>query len=141
MAERDDMNRRRSTSDLTAPVEPEYVETAEYRVRATSDLAASQQDGGTAMPEHHGRLFDDEQTDSLQASWEDVQATFVDNPQQAVRQADELVADTLQQIARAFDQERKQLEQQWERGEDVSTEDLRILLQRYRSFFNRLLSV
>ena len=44
-------------------------------------------------------------------------------------------------LARSFNEARSSLEEQWSRGDDVSTEDLRITLQRYRSFFERLLEV
>ena len=54
--------------------------------------------------------------------------------------ADQLVAEIMQRLAESFARERSDLEQQWDRGEDVSTEDLRVALQRYRSFFQRLLA-
>jgi hypothetical protein len=66
---------------------------------------------------------------------------FVDEPRHAVEQADELVASTVKRLAQIFADERTKLEQQWSRGDRVSTEDLRLALQRYRSFFSRLLSV
>jgi hypothetical protein len=64
----------------------------------------------------------------------------VDEPRRTVEQADELVAQVMQRLAESFASERERLEGQWGRGEDVSTEDLRVALQRYRSFFQRLLS-
>jgi hypothetical protein len=70
-----------------------------------------------------------------------VQSGFVDEPRHAVEQADGLVAETIKRLAEVFAEERSQLETQWSRGEDVSTEDLRLALRRYRSFFDRLLSV
>ena len=72
--------------------------------------------------------------------WESIQTGFVDEPRQTVEQADELVAHVMKRLAEGFATEREQLEQQWGRGEDVSTEDLRITLQRYRGFFERLLA-
>jgi len=54
--------------------------------------------------------------------------------------ADSLVAELMQRLAETFSQEREQLESQWDGDGDVSTEDLRVALQRYRSFFDRLLS-
>lgn len=71
--------------------------------------------------------------------WETIQIGFVDEPREAVARADELVAEMMRQLADTFARERSQLEGQWDRGDDVSTEELRITLQRYRSFFNRLL--
>jgi hypothetical protein len=72
--------------------------------------------------------------------WETIQTAFVDSPRQAVEDADGLVAELMQRLAQTFTDERQSLEAQWSRGDDVSTEDLRVALQRYRSFFERLLS-
>jgi hypothetical protein len=77
----------------------------------------------------------------FRSRWTDIQAGFVDEPRHAVEQADGLVADTIKRLAEVFAEERSQLDAQWKRGEDVSTEDLRLALRRYRSFFDRLLSV
>ena len=73
--------------------------------------------------------------------WSDIQAAFVDEPRRAVEQADGLVASAMKRLAEVFAEERSTLEQQWDRGDSVSTEDLRIALQRYRTFFQRLLSI
>jgi hypothetical protein len=72
--------------------------------------------------------------------WEQIQASFVDEPRDAVAEADSLVADLTQRLAESFSEERVRLEEQWDSGDDVSTEDLRVALTRYRSFFDRLLS-
>jgi hypothetical protein len=72
--------------------------------------------------------------------WQELQTGFVDEPQRAVVQADELVSEVMQRIDEGFANERERLERQWGRGEDVSTEELRVALQRYRAFFRRLLS-
>jgi hypothetical protein len=84
-------------------------------------------------------LFDEAATSQLRSRWTEVQSGFVDDPQVAVKSADELVAEVMKQLADGFARERRGLEDQWSRGDDVSTEDLRIALQRYRSFFDRLL--
>jgi hypothetical protein len=84
-------------------------------------------------------LPDDEEADFL-GRWEEIQTRFVDDPRQAVEDADALVAGVMQRIAEGFAQARDGLEGQWSRGEDVGTEELRIVLQRYRAFFRRLLS-
>ena len=81
------------------------------------------------------------EADGLRSRWEDCQRSFVDEPRDSVKQADELVAELMQTLARQFAEARANLEQQWARGDDVSTEDLRLALQRYREFFNRLLAV
>ena len=76
----------------------------------------------------------------FQSRWESLQTGFVDQPRRTVEQADELVAQVMKRLADGFATERERLEQQWGRGEDISTEDLRVTLQRYRAFFQRLLS-
>ena len=76
---------------------------------------------------------------TFQQRWKEIQTRFVDEPRGAVEDADTLVANLMQQLAEGFAKERERLEAQWGRGEDISTEDLRIALQRYRTFFQRLL--
>jgi hypothetical protein len=85
-------------------------------------------------------LLPADQSGDFERRWQDIQVAFVDQPRESVQQADQLVADLMQQLADGFAQERGRLEGQWDRGDDVSTEELRVALTRYRSFFNRLLS-
>jgi hypothetical protein len=85
-------------------------------------------------------LLAPEQTEELRERWEEIQSAFVDQPQTAVEDADALVTDLVQRITGRFTSERQRLEDQWAKGDDVSTEDLRVALTRYRSFFDRLLS-
>jgi len=85
-------------------------------------------------------LLAPEQTEELRERWEDIQSSFVDEPQSSVEEADALVTDLVQRITGRFSSERQRLEDQWAKGGDVSTEDLRVALTRYRSFFDRLLS-
>ena len=86
-------------------------------------------------------LFPANELEELRNRWSGVQTAFVDEPRRAVEQADGLVASAMKRLAEVFAEERSRLEQQWDRGDNVSTEDLRIALQRYRSFFHRLLSI
>jgi hypothetical protein len=86
-------------------------------------------------------LFPAEVARNLAAEWAQIQAGFVDDPRTAVGRASELVARAVGALTTEFDRERGELEQQWGRGEDASTGDLRVALQRYRSFFQRLLSM
>ena len=86
-------------------------------------------------------LFPTSELEELRNRWSGVQTAFVDEPRSAVEQADGLVAAAMKRLAEVFAEERSRLEQQWDRGDNVSTEDLRIALQRYRSFFQRLLSI
>lgn len=111
------------------------VRPAEVPDRATTGPAVAD------APQARVMLFPGEQADRLRAEWTEIQTTFVDAPRSAVERADALVADTTKRIADMFGSERTRLEQQWDRGDDVTTEDLRIALQRYRSFFDRLLSL
>jgi hypothetical protein len=85
-------------------------------------------------------LFAGEDAEQFRDRWADIQSRFVDEPRRAVAEGDALVATLMQRLAETFAEERSTLERQWDREEDVSTEDLRIALQRYRSFFDRLLS-
>jgi len=73
--------------------------------------------------------------------WRDIQTGFVDEPRAAVEQADQLVAQLMQRLAQSFSEQRSNLEKQWEAAEKVSTEELRVGFTRYRSFFERLLSI
>jgi hypothetical protein len=86
-------------------------------------------------------LFGQDEVHSLRERWTTIQSSFVDEPPRAVEQADALVADAIKRLAQMFADERQSLERQWSRGDEVSTEDLRQALQRYRSFFSRLLAV
>ncbi|MBV9808472.1 MAG: hypothetical protein JO286_14895 [Solirubrobacterales bacterium] len=107
-----------------------------------ADTAGAGAAGGTAADSagDSAPLLSAEASSSFQRRWEEVQTRFVDEPRGAVEEADGLVANLMQQLAEGFAQERERLEGQWDRGEDISTEDLRVALQRYRSFFQRLLS-
>jgi hypothetical protein len=118
----------------------------EVRTVATSSLsvgAASSAGAATALAidEQAPPLFSPEEAKDCRARWDAIQVGFVDEPRQAVQQADSLVAGAMKRLAEMFAAERAKLEGQWERGDDVSTEDLRLALRRYRSFFGRLLSV
>jgi hypothetical protein len=79
--------------------------------------------------------------EDFRSRWHDIQSRFVDEPRHAVEEADQLVAAVTSRIAEVFANERETLEREWSRGQDVSTEDLRQALRRYRSFFDRLLSM
>jgi hypothetical protein len=87
-----------------------------------------------------GHLLAADDAEAFRARWTDVQHGFVDAPRQAVAQADGLVAELMQHLAKTFADERGRLEGQWDQGDDVSTEDLRTAFQRYRLFFERLLT-
>ncbi len=86
-------------------------------------------------------LFPEDDTKGFRSRWSDIQGNFVDEPRHAVEEADALVANVMKRLAEMFAAERANLEHQWDRGDNVTTEDLRVALQRYRSFFDRLLAV
>jgi hypothetical protein len=124
---------------------------ARTNVNATPDPGAMRWQPATtagaaaaATPAREGeyaRLFSEGDAKGFRARWESLQVSFVDEPRHAVEQADSLVAEAIKRLAEVFADERQKLEGQWDRGDNVSTEDLRVALQRYRAFFGRLLSV
>jgi hypothetical protein len=127
-----------STTDLAATgAERPVDEVAEVR-----EEPRFERDGAAVRDESAevGSLLPQEDEVDLRARWEQIQTQFVDDPRRAVEEADALVAGVMKSLAEGFAQAREQLEGQWSRGEDVGTEDLRVALQRYRSFFQRLLS-
>jgi hypothetical protein len=132
--------RRLSTADLagtgqanngdTAP-----VPTAQAAMPAASSAMPSDSNGSRPVALLAGR-----ETDDMRSRWSSIQIGFVDDPRHAVEMADSLVAEVMQRLAQVFANQRGQLEGQWGKGQDVSTEELRQALQHYRSFFDRLLS-
>lgn len=108
---------------------------------STADLAYGKRDGAevSSNTEHEG-LIPQDASSTFQGRWSEIQTRFVDEPQDSVREADGLVTEVIQRLAQRFADERQQLEGQWQGGGKVSTEDLRLALQHYRSFFQRLLA-
>ena len=104
-----------------------------------SERSAKEQAGLKA--EDATPLFPNNELEGLRSRWKEIQTAFVDEPRKAVEQADGLVASAMKRLAEVFAEERSKLEKQWDGGDNVSTEDLRVALQRYRSFFHRLLSI
>ena len=127
--------REMSTADLARRAEAsEAAALAESPTAVRREMAANQ--------EHREMmLFGDDETRQFRTRWTDVQSAFVDSPRSAVERADSLVAETMKRLAEMFADERSRLEGQWDRGDNVTTEDLRVALQRYRAFFDRLLNV
>ena len=115
---------------------------------STADLVAANGTHGASTPkmakaaqEPNLPLFAQNDAQDLHSRWEKIQIGFVDEPRKAVELADELVASAIKRLAEVFAAERQRLEAEWDKTDNVSTEDLRIALRRYRSFFDRLLSV
>lgn len=123
--------------------EEQTADSSEHTL-STEDLVAADPDRTTeAAPERREEdeaqtLFDHVDVDRFRDSWQGIQTAFVDDPRRAVKEADELVAVVIQNLATTFADHKKELESAWSDGEPA-TEDLRIALRRYRSFFNQLL--
>jgi hypothetical protein len=127
-------NEEITTADLAQGKRPANTQEMRPQPVTVSGSQTEQNDRST-------QLFPSNELQGLRTRWNDIQTGFVDEPRKAVEQADGLVASAMKRLAEVFAQERSGLEQQWDRGDNVSTEDLRLALQRYRSFFDRLLSV
>ena len=105
------------------------------------DLEQPEARDRAAVKDAAATLFPDNEANNFRTRWTEIQTGFVDEPRRSVEQADALVAEVIKRLANGFAEERSKLEGQWGRGDDVSTEDLRVALRRYRSFFDRLLNV
>jgi hypothetical protein len=132
------MTERPSSARSPRPTDPRAAETQ------PAEASAAQAQPPQAQPPASA-LFSGPDSPDLEAitrRWREIQATFVDSPQQAVRDADALVTDLLNRLTQLLTAEHHHLESRWNRGNDqLSTEDLRMALQHYRSFFQRLLSI
>jgi hypothetical protein len=133
---------RLSTADIAAG-QRRQVEPAPDPGMAAPNMPNEQASAGGPRPVDGAAmaLFNTEEAGSFRSRWALIQASFVDEPRSAVEQGDALVAELMQRLAEVFSTERARLEGQWSTGSDVSTEDLRLALRRYRSFFDRLLSL
>ncbi|MCK9519480.1 MAG: hypothetical protein M0R74_10735 [Dehalococcoidia bacterium] len=119
--------------------------TEEHDEDRGEDMGAHQEVHDAELPqtgrEEHLELFSRDDTNEMSDRWEEIQRVFIDDPRRAVTQADRLVSDTMQQLSNQFLSARRRLEEQWDRGGDASTEDLRQAMQQYRAFFRRLLAI
>jgi len=137
MAELKTKEEELTTADLanysTAQKQPDGPKLVKGHEPETLDRAAAVSE---PMP-----LFSESELGEFRSQWSKVQTGFVDEPRRTVEEADKLVAVVMQRLAEGFANERSGLEKQWDSGDNVSTEDLRLALQRYRSFFDRLLKL
>jgi hypothetical protein len=138
----DDMRGHREESIVNRPdvLEQPRSATSGYRRVPEADLRPEMADRAQKA-DGRAALFADHDAADLRNRWSDIQAAFIDEPKRAVEQADSLVADVMKRMVEGFANERGSLERQWDRGDKVTTEDLRVALTRYRSFFDRLLSL
>jgi hypothetical protein len=129
--------------EVTSTEQEERGQQSANRATSTRELAKDLERtaGGKAEQGVTTALFPENESRDFHKRWTDIQTAFVDEPRQAVERADELVAEVIKRLADSFAQERSRLEGQWGRGDNVSTEDLRVTLQRYRAFFDRLLNI
>ncbi len=140
-------SQRPNTADFAAAVErPSSAENADERRHSADEFGVAQDESRPVVrqradraDEQHTPLFAGHEAQQFRSRWSDIQAGFVDEPRRAVEQADSLVAEAMQRLAQVFADERSRLEQQWDRGGETNTEELRLALRRYRSFFDRLL--
>ena len=118
------------------PVENEtHVEerVPEHQTRTTTPSGTTE--------EELAPLFEDEEAKKFRSRWLAIQSKFVDDPGGSVKQADDLVSDVIKSVTMNFSNRRVALEKQWNAEEKTSTEDLRMAIKRYRSFFDRLLTL
>jgi len=126
---------RQSFASARGTTSQPYSPGRESTASQTTTTTAAQSDDRNESP-----LFAENELRDFRGRWDQVQTSFVDEPRHAVEQADTLVATVVKRIAEQFSEERAKLEKQWDRGDNVSTEDLRQGFKRYRAFFDRLLS-
>jgi hypothetical protein len=107
----------------------------------TAELVESNNQTRTEQSNGRPALFEQHEIEDLRSRWQRIQGEFVDDPHASVEKADQLVASAIQRLAEMFAQEKANLESIWSRGNEISTEDMRQALHRYRSFFDRILSV
>ena len=130
-----------SATAQAAPVRDELPIAHDETPRADSGLSQPETAPRSAEAQPpSGELLFAADTSGLRSRWDDIQAVFVDDPADCVHKADTLVAEVVEQVTAGFSEARSRLEAQWARGEQASTEDLRLALQRYREFFQRLLA-
>ena len=139
-----DLDRDLSTADVVEATERVERRVDERGLADEREIAVPRASEGSTVDDADASsppLLDESVTSLLRSRWTEIQTAFVDEPRRAVEQADALVAEAVKRLAESFAGTRSALEHQWSRGDDVSTEDLRLVLRRYRAFFGRLLEV
>ena len=122
--------------------ERERIERNEQRTEERREARTTEpQTPANTMTDELEPLFEEEAARKFRSRWLAIQSKFVDDPRDSVKQADELVADIIKNVTMNFADRRIGLEKQWNGGENISTEDMRVTLKRYRSFFERLLTL
>jgi hypothetical protein len=130
--------------DIQKEKEADVRETSEEQMRReqiAEDRATENTAPADTIEEALEPLFEEEAATKFRSRWLAIQSKFVDDPRDSVKQADDLVADIIKSVTMSISDRRISLEKQWNSGENVSTEDMRVALKRYRSFFERLLTL
>jgi hypothetical protein len=135
----EDMDPDDDVAEEAARPTPAPAETEQPSDEEAPDRSGTPNDSPHEIDERRP-LFDDDELGTYRSRWDQMQARFVDDPRGTVKEADALVNDLMQRLTQTFTDERSTLESQWSEGKDASTEDLRVAMQRYRSFFARLLA-
>jgi hypothetical protein len=136
-AERDETER-----DETGRLDPERRSSLRQRGRADdqefstenkcTDIVAS--DGSKAF-------FSPNEADGFRARWESIQVGFVDDPRTSVQSAAQLIGDAMKRLSEEVATERRKFETSSRRENGKATEEMRLLLRRYRSFFKHLMEM
>ena len=143
---RTETERRDTDVDTDVDTEQRATSSADGERLTTADLVREADDvdenptARSEQTEERQPLFAADEAEGFRGRWTEIQTGFVDEPRRAVEDADALVAEVMQRLAETFSSERATLEKEWDGDGEPSTEDLRVGLQRYRSFFDRLLS-
>lgn len=128
------------TDEHTAAGEPAAADDAKPVGNGAGGTASGAGGGSGAGGDVPARLIDRDRAESYQARWKEIKGDFVDEPKRAVRGANELVGEVLDQLEELFRNQRTEIEKGLD-NDDTTTEDLRLALGKYRSFFDRLLSI
>ena len=140
----EDRERQRDLPVEDAPrehLEDEFEERSERTERPVEEKTPQTTASPERIEDELEPLFEDEAARKFRTRWLAIQSKFVDDPRDSVKQADDLVADIIKDVTMNFADRRIALEKQWNVGENVSTEDMRVTLKRYRAFFERLLTL
>jgi hypothetical protein len=138
-----DPNRPMTTADISEAAHPHEAYMPPGSAQRPDDPGMPPSTGAAprdTTDEPRAALFPPNELEQMRSRWGEIQSDFVDAPKRSVEEADQLVATAIKRLADSFAGAKSGLEGQWQRGSDVSTEDLRVALRRYRSFFDRLLA-
>ena len=139
---REDDRPLRSTADIARGFDqPADDQRQEQPQEMRQQQSQQQSPQATPAKEPLAALFPPEAADDFRRRWDTIQIGFVDDPRAAVQNADELVANVLRSLASSFADQRSQIENRVGQDGAGNTEEMRVALQRYRSFFQRLLTL